>query len=304
MGFRKLRFEMDFNCCTLTAALAGKTISLEYAERLAACLGRSTTSLFNVTTKKKLYAYETMHKIKRTLRAVLSHAKKQRLINDNYASADYIDFPKRPSKEIDYMNDEDAKKFYAAADAYPDIRYKTAAMILLLTGMRRGELCGLEWSNIDFKEATITIERSVTTVAGIVDKEPKTESSKRVIAISDKLLSVLTEYKAWYDQYRRDMGDRWRETDRLFIAECGAQIYPGTVYTWVHKVCDAAGLPHRTVHSLRHTNITMQIAAGVPLVTVAGRAGHARTSTTTDIYSHFLKSSDKTAAEKLEQMFE
>ena len=66
------------------------------------------------------------------------------------------------------------------------------------------------------------------------------------------------------------MGDQWKETDRLFIAECGAQIYPGTVYTWVHKVCDAAGLPHRTVHSLRHTNITMQIAAGVPLVTVAG----------------------------------
>lgn len=79
----------------------------------------------------------------------------------------------------------------------------------------------------------------------------KTESSKRVIAISDKLLSVLTEYKTWYDQYRFDMGDRWKETDRLFIAECGAQIYPGTVYTWVHKVCDAAGLPHRTVHSLR-----------------------------------------------------
>lgn len=69
MGFRKLRFERDFNCCTLTAALAGKTISLEYAERLTACLGRSTISLFNVTKKKELYAYETMHKIKRTLRA-------------------------------------------------------------------------------------------------------------------------------------------------------------------------------------------------------------------------------------------
>ena len=306
MGFRKLRFEMDFNCATLTAALAGRTISLEYAERLATCLGQSTTSLFNVTKEKEPYAYETIHKTKRTLRAILSHAKKQRLINDNYASADYIDFPKRPSKEIDYMNDEDAKKFYAAADAYPDIRYKTAAMLLLLTGMRRGELCGLEWSNIDFKDATITIARSVTTVAGfgVVEKDPKTESSKRVIAISDKLLSVLTEYKQWYDQYRRDMGDRWTETDRLFIAECGARIYPGTVYTWVHKVCDAAGLPHRTVHSLRHTNITMQIAAGVPLVTVAGRAGHARTSTTTDIYSHFLKSSDKTAADRLEKMFE
>ena len=70
------------------------------------------------------------------------------------------------------------------------------------------------------------------------------------------------------------------------------------------KVCHAAGLPHRTVHSLRHTSITMQIAAGVPLVTVAGRAGYARTSTTTDIYSHFLKSSDKTAAKMPENIFE
>ena len=68
-------------------------------------------------------------------------------------------------------------------------------------------------------------------------------------------------------------------------------------------ICQAAGLPNRTVHSLRHTNITMQIAAGVPLVAVSGRAGHARTSTTTDIYSHFLKSSDRTAAKTLENVF-
>ena len=110
-------------------------------------------------------------------------------------TADYIDFPKRPSKGIDYMNDEDAKLFYATALAYPDVRCKTAALILLLTGIRRGELCGPEWSNIDLDEGTITIERSVTTVKGVglVEKDPKTESSKRVISISDKLVAVLAE---------------------------------------------------------------------------------------------------------------
>lgn len=305
-GFRKLRYEMNFNCHSLTNALAGKNISFEYAERLAAALGCNINSIFTVTTRKEPYAYESIHKIKRTLRAILSHAKKQRIIADNYASADFIDFPKRPPKEIDYMNDEDAKKFYAAADAYPDIRYKTAALLLLLTGMRRGELSGLEWSNINFEDATITIERSVTTVKGfgIVEKDPKTKSSKRVISISDKLIQTLKEYRVWYEQYRTDMGDRWIETDRLLIGEFGKQFYPGILLHWIHKICDAAGLPHRTVHSLRHTNITMQIAAGVPMVTVAGRAGHARTSTTTDIYSHFLRSSDKSAAEKLEQMFD
>lgn len=78
------------------------------------------------------------------------------------------------------MNDEDAKLFYATALTYPDVRCKTAALILLLTGIRRGELCGLEWSNIDLEEGTINIERSVTTVKGVglVEKDPKTESSK------------------------------------------------------------------------------------------------------------------------------
>lgn len=306
LGFRKLRYEKKFNCCSLTAALAGNQISYEYAQRLAECLNRSIDFLFNVTVTREPYAYETMHKIKRTLRAILSTAKKQRIINDNYASADFISFPKRPAREIDYMNDEDAKKFYAAADACEDIRYKTAALTLLLTGVRRGELCGLEWADIDLESATITIARSITTVSGfgVVEKEPKTENSKREITISDKLLSVLGEYKKWYDQYRIAVGDRWAGTDRIFIGEDGKRIYPGTIYNWVHKICIAAGLPPRTVHSLRHTNITMQIAAGVPLVTVAGRAGHARTSTTTDIYSHFLKSSDKTAAKMLESIFE
>ena len=305
-GEREPKQKLDYDSGPFATALRGGNIRLEHAEKIADNLKCRTTDIFDVKKVTQPYAFETTHKIKRTLRAILSHAKKQRIINDNYASADYIDFPKRPQKEIDYMNDDDAKKFYAAADEYHDIRYKTAALLLLLTGIRRGEMAGLEWSNIDFEEATITIERSVTTVKGfgVVEKDPKTESSKRIISISDKLISTLKEYKEWYEQYKADMGDAWTGTDRLFIAECGKRFYPGTALQWVHKICDAAGLPHRTVHSLRHTNITMQIAAGVPLVTVAGRAGHARTSTTTDIYSHFLKSSDKTAAEKLEQIFE
>ena len=64
------------------------------------------------------------------------------------------------------------------------------------------------------------------------------------------------------------------------------------------------GLKHYTLHSIRHTNITLQIAAGVPLVTVSARAGHARTSTTTDIYAHALKSTDKLASDKISEIFD
>lgn len=306
IGYMKLRYEKNFSSCSLSNALAGKQISYEYAKRLAETLGEKTENLFNVTHTTQKYAYETISKIKRTVRAVLATAKKQRLIPDNYASADYITFPKRPPRDIDYMDDEAAKRFYKAADEFPDIRYKTAMLTLLLTGMRRGELCGLEWSDIDFDNATITIARSLTAVrrVGLVLKDPKTESSKRVIAISDKLITVLTEYKAWYEEYREMHGDKWENSNRLFIGEYGGNIYPGTINMWMKKICRSAGLEERTVHSLRHTNITMQIAAGVPIVTVAGRAGHARTSTTTDIYSHFLKTADRSAAQKIEEIFE
>lgn len=305
VGYMKLRYEKGFSSCSLANALAGKRISYEYAKRLAAAFNESVDALFDVKQTRQRYAHETISKIKRTLRAVLATAKKQRLIADNYASADYITFPKRPPRQIDYMDDEDAKRFYKAADEFPDIRYKTAMLTLLLTGMRRGELCGLEWQDIDFENATITIARSLTAVrkVGLVLKDPKTESSKRVIAISDKLLSTLKEYKEWYDNYKTTLGDKWQNSNRLFTSEFGGTMYPGTINFWMKKICVAAGLEYRTVHSLRHTNITMQIAAGVPIVTVAGRAGHARTSTTTDIYSHFLKTADRTAAQKIEEIF-
>ena len=94
IGYMKLRYEKNFSSCSLSNALAGKQISYEYAKRLAETLGEKTEILFNVTHTTQKYAYETISKIKRTIRAVLATAKKQRLIADNYASADYISFPK------------------------------------------------------------------------------------------------------------------------------------------------------------------------------------------------------------------
>lgn len=116
-------------------------------------------------------------------------------------------------------------------------------------------------------------------------------------------MEQLVAYKKWYDNTAELWGDRWVHSDRLFVQECGKAIAPDTVHFWLNKLLKESGLRHITVHSLRHTNITLQIAAGVPLVTVAGRAGHSRTSTTTDIYSHFIQSSDKFAADALDNLF-
>ncbi len=305
MRYTDLQVKHNIATTSLNSLLKGGTIGMGNAERIAKAMGVSKDKIFNISQHKEKLAFETTSKIKRTVRAILAQAKKQRLIQDNWASADFINFPKKPSKTINYLNDEQAKLFYATVSGLDDIRVRTAMSVLLFTGCRRGELCGLEWSDIDLSNATLTIRRSVVAVNGFgtITKEPKTDTSKRTLSIPSVLVKCLVEYKQWYDNMAVQLGDAWVHSDRLLVQWNGNPLSPGTVGVWLNKTLDKAGLAHITVHSIRHTNITLQIASGVPLVTVSGRAGHARTSTTTDIYSHLLKSSDRAAATALDNIF-
>lgn len=224
---------------------------------------------------------------------------------DNYASANYINFPKRPPHKIECMSDDDAKRFYKFILDYPDIRYKSAMLLFLLTRFRRGEVAGLEWKDIDFEKSEITVCRSVTTVNGygMIEKDFKTETSKRTLAVPEVLIETLKEYKEWQINRRAELGDYMEDNDYLFTQENGKRLYPSTYTGWLNKMLREANIDHYSLHSLRHTNITLQIAAGVPIVTVAARAGHARASTTSDIYAYALRSTDKLAADKLGSIF-
>ncbi len=304
--YSMLRYEHNITSTSLNSLMQEQNVKMKTAERIADILGTNVTTIFNVKKSSEKYAWETINKIKRVVRAILAQAKKQRLITDNWASADYINFPKKPKQKIDFMTDEVAKQFFATVQEEKDLRIKTAMTILLLTGIRRGELCGLEWQDIDLENKTLTVRQSVVDLKGFgkITKDPKTETSKRTITMSQTLVDCLTEYKQWYDDQAEQLGDVWVYSDRLMIQWNGESIAPGTLRLWLNNTLDKANLEHKTVHSLRHTNITMQIAAGVPIVTVANRAGHARSSTTLDIYSHLLKSSDKEAADALDKVFE
>lgn len=212
---------------------------------------------------------------------------------------------KRESKEISCMNEEELQKFYVALIHVDNIQWRVAVLTALMTGMRRGELCGLNWADIDLDNAKISIKRSYSESPrhGIILKEPKTAKSKRTFAIPDLLVSSLAEYKEWYEKQRELWGDRWVDSGSVFIQRDGKRVHPANIKMWVNKTCILAGIKHFSVHSLRHTNISLQIMAGVPIVTVAGRAGHSRTSTTTDTYAYYVQSSDRSAAQTLNSIF-
>lgn len=306
LSYMKLRYDYHIQSCTLANAFAGKGVSKAWSTDLCEKLGIPFDALFDETVTEVDYAYETIHKYKAVTRAVLSLAKKNRLVTDNYATADYIDFPKKPKKKIVCMDDEQAKRYYQTLMTFPDPKIKTAMLVFLLTGFRRGEVAGLEWKDIDFRRNTISINRSITTVKrhGKIEKEPKTEGSERTITASPTLIQALKEYRIWWDVRRETYGDYLQETDKIFTQNNGKNIHPSTLYEWNKRILKAAGIEHYSLHSIRHTNITMQIAAGVPIVTVSARAGHARASTTTDTYAHFIRSSDVAAAETIDHLFD
>lgn len=176
--------------------------------------------------------------------------------------------------------------------------------LLVYTGLRRGELCGLEWQDIDLENKRIFIVRSSQHVGGeFITKSPKSRSGVRDFASSDTACQILKTYRSWQREHKLAMGDRWVETDnRLFTQWDGKPIHPDTVTGWFADFIRKTDLPYVTLHSLRHINATLMVASGADVRTVSKRLGHADTSITLNLYSHALKSKDNDAAEKLEDM--
>lgn len=109
--------------------------------------------------------------------------------------------------------------------------------------------------------------------------------------ISPSAVEDLKIWRVWQREHALEMGDRWHDTNRLFTNPEGKPLNPDTLSGWFSDFVKAHRdmLPYVSVHSLRHTNATLQIAAGVPLTTVAKRLGHANTVTTSKIYAHAIK---------------
>jgi len=254
----------------------------------------------NIIANGKL-APKTILEHHRVISKILATAVRWDMLEKNVAEK--ADPPKVPYKEMSYLNETEIRELINLLNDAP-IQYKTMIDLLIFTGMRRGELCGLEWKDIDFENHTMHIRRSSQYLGNggqMLTKEPKTRSGIRKFVLSESMCRLLKEYRKWQCERKLSLGDQWEDTDRLFTTWNGKPIHPDTVTGWFAKFLTANGLRKVTLHSLRHTNATLMIAEGVDVCTVSKRLGHANTSTTLNIYAHALKSKDTEAAEKLDQ---
>ena len=254
-------------------------------------------------TRKPL-SQKTILEHHRLLSAMLHKAVYWQLIISN--PAERVQLPKTKKPIRPHYDEEQTKILVDNLQKLTgnNIKYRVAILLDIFTGARLGELVGLEWSDIDLKNGIININKSSQYLSqkGVFTKSPKTECSIRDVAIPDFIVSLLEEYKLWYEEQKLICGDFWYESDRLFVQDNGKPIHPSTISKWFEKFVKQIGLPVINFHGLRHTNATLLIAQQVDVATVSARLGHAQITTTYNFYVHPLKSHDKMAGNVLENL--
>jgi integrase len=174
--------------------------------------------------------------------------------------------------------------------------------VAVATGARRGEVCALRWCDVDFDERTVRIERSVsaTASAGVVLKSTKTGRS-RVVSLTTQAVEALSERRAVAIQTAAETGREFKGSELIFCSDPGGRQpwRPEIVTQRWGRLRGGIGLGRVRIHDLRHFVATELLTAGIDLRTVANRLGHARTSTTLDIYWAWVPARDRDAADHL-----
>ena len=254
-------------------------------------------------TKKPLSG-KTILEHHRLLRAMLHKAVYWQLIVAN--PAERVQAPKARKPKRRSYDDEQTKMLLENLEllSIEDTKYKVAIIITVFTGVRLGELMGLEWQDVDFKNGIISINRSSQYLSdmGVFTKTPKTESSIREIAIPEFIISLLEEYKLWYEEQKSIYGELWTNSDRLFVQADGKPMHPSSISKWFVRYVSTIGLPVINFHGLRHTNASLLVAQNVDIAVVSARLGHAQISTTLDFYVHPLLSHNRKAGYALENL--
>jgi len=170
----------------------------------------------------------------------------------------------------------------------------------LCLGLRRGELLGLWWQDIDWDKKQVHIVRNRVVVNGkSVVKEPKTANSVRIIDMPDQLVQKLRKHKLTCTGNRMRLGSAYTDSDYIIVHPDGRPIYPEYLSQMLTKLQKKANLPQCRFHDLRHLCATIMLLQGVNVKVAQERLGHKDISTTMNIYSHVLPSSARDAAEKI-----
>lgn len=239
---------------------------------------------------------KTVRHVHVTLRKSLSDAVRWGRVVRN--AAEHASPPRVERPQMRVWSVEQLRTFL---EAVGEDRWAAGWYLLASTGMRRGELVGLRWDDIDLERGRVTVQRAVTTIDGrAVLTEPKTARGRRTLALDADSLGVLHAHRERQlcdaRRIETQAPGAWRGEGWVLCAPLGERLHPEAVSRRFALIATKVGLPAIGVHGLRHSYATAALTAGIPAKVVSERLGHASVAVTLDVYSHVLPSLDEAAA--------
>jgi integrase len=205
--------------------------------------------------------------------------------------------PRNPRKEGRTLTPEQARQLL---ETLRDHRHEALFVLMLTTGIRRGEALGLRWEDLDLDGATARIRRALKREGGmLVAGEPKTSRSRRVVSLPGPVVDVLCVHLERQRTAGAAMGQRSDGGAFVFTTALGTPVDPRNLYREFEAVCRAARIGHWHPHELRHSAASLMLAQGVPLQVVADVLGHASIRMTADVYGHVLPPARRAAADAM-----
>ncbi len=237
----------------------------------------------------------------RVLREALQHAVQWQLLARN--PADAVQPPRPERSEVRALEAEEARQLLQAVAR---TRYDALVHLAVTSGMRKGELLGLRWSDVDLDAGVLHVQQTCQWLPhqGFVFRQPKTQLSRRAVALSPEAVRRLHQHRQRQLEERLAVGSAYQDNGLVFTTPLGAPIDPSNFRRAWERIVREAGLGHVRFHDLRHTHATLLLQQGVHPKIVSERLGHAGVAITMDTYSHVLPSLQAKAAVGFDRLLE
>ena len=242
---------------------------------------------------------KTVHEIYGVLRVALKRALRLEIVSRNVC--DMVDAPTIVSRKAVPLSVEQARLL---VDHVKGHRLETLLSMAIVTGMRRGELLALRWSDVDFKGHRLLVLHSVGYIAGYgyVEGEPKTDSGKRWVSFPEFLFEMLKQHHV---QQRELQGTakKWVEHDLVFPNLSGGYLHPNHMGETFRELLVEAGLPAIHFHDLRHSAATILLCMGVNIKVIQELLGHTDIAVTLGVYGHLMPSMQQSVVDTWDSVF-
>ena len=229
-------------------------------------------------------AASTVRQVYAVLRAALDDA-----VRDRIVAANPTERVKRPTvghRDVSVLHPEEVRAVLVETSRH---RLHALVVVAAMTGLRRGELLGLQWVDVDLGAGVLRVTGTLTrTTKGLRRGEPKTARGRRVVPLPKVAVAELRSWKAVQAAERLRAGSAWQSTEYVFTNEVGGPLDPSNVSAWYAGCAARAGVSDHGMHALRHSAATLMLSGGLPVRVVADALGHADVTVTLNTYAHSL----------------